>query len=105
MSIRKLPPLEEITDGKYTYMVDTIVEGFITASPSIQFGDPCIIRTRIPTSAYWPWELRDNPPKLKDAGITREQVIASYAFEMGIRWQKDRKRRLRIEAKVEEKLK
>ena len=93
---RELPPLQ--FDGRWA--VDTLVPGFIVAYAGIQCGEPTLIGTRIPTYAIWPWEIRDSPEQLAESGLTREQVIALYSFQQGVKWQRDRKRRKRMEEAV-----
>ena len=95
---RELPPLKY--DGRWA--VDTLVQGFIVAHAGIQCGEPTLIGTRIPAYAPWPWEIRDRPDELAESGLTREQAIALYSFQQGVEWQRDRKRRKRIEEAVME---
>jgi hypothetical protein len=99
----KLPPLEE-RDGHNSepYYVDVLVPGYVEASAAHQFGYPTIPGTRLPTYATWIWEYLEKPEEMgyADGVITRERIIAAYAFEQGVEWQRSRKRRKRMDETV-----
>ena len=79
-------------DADREYYEDVLVPGFIVASSGVQFGDPCLMGTRIPYDATWVWEFLDRPADCAP-GITREQIIALAAFHAGVEWRRSRKRR------------
>lgn len=81
------------------YVVDVLLPGFIEANSGIQFGEPCLIGTRIPFSVGlgWVWEELEDP---YDKRLTREDVIALAAFQAGYEWHRSRKRRKKMEDAV-----
>ena len=96
-----LPPLETRDDGKGDsppYAVDVLVPGLVEASAAHQFGYPTMPGTRLPTYAIWMWEYLDKPGDMgyEIGFMTREKIIAAYAFEAGVQWQRSRKRRKRM---------
>jgi hypothetical protein len=98
-----LPPLEEREGySGQPFYVDVLVPGFVEASCAHQFGYPTMPGTRLPTYAQWMWEYLDKPEEMgyPEGFMTREKIIAAYAFEQGIQWQRSRKRRKRMEETV-----
>jgi len=93
LEVKELPELKQREDG---HLYDELVPGLIVADPRIQFGSPTIKGTRYPCYAMWLWDYVDKPEKLEEMGFTRQQVIAATAFQAGVDWQKNRKRRKRI---------
>ncbi len=81
-------------DGK---LVDVLLPGFIVADSQVQFGEPCLIDTRLPwyVGQGWVWEYLDDPEKVHP-GLTREHIIALAAFHAGYRWSQRRARRQRM---------
>ena len=105
----KLPDLEYREDGKGGYYaVDVIMPGFIEASAAHKFGEPILSGSGIPTfcAMGWLWEALENDSIAEDTGykdaISREQVIAARAFELGMHWQSSRTRRKRMDEAVRE---
>ena len=87
---------ERDTDGDY---VDVLLPGFIEANSARQFGEPCLVGTRIPFSVAlgWVWDSLDSP---EDVPATREQIIALAAFNAGYNWHRSRKRRKKMDDEV-----
>ncbi|MDZ4250937.1 MAG: hypothetical protein U0990_12750 [Candidatus Nanopelagicales bacterium] len=75
--------------------VEILLPGFIEASNEIQFGAPCLVKTRIPfyVGLGWVWECLSDVPSRKVEGLTRENIIALAAFHAGYEWHRKRKRR------------
>lgn len=93
----ELPPLRyEATQDGVEYAIDELVPGFIWASAAHQFGEPVLVGTRLPAYATWLWEYVDKPELMESEHVSREQVIALYSFQMGVEWQRSRKRRKRM---------
>ena len=78
------------------YYIDELLPGFIEANSGMQFGEPCLIGTRIPFSVGlgWVWESLDSP---EGVPATREQIIALAAFCAGYNWHRSRKRRKKMD--------
>ncbi len=95
----RLPPLEyRETEDRIGYAVDVLVPGFVEASAAHQAGYPIVPGTRLPTYATWIWEYVDRPDDMgyEPGFMTREKIIAAYAFEAGVEWQRSRSRRRRM---------
>ena len=99
----KLPDLEfRKGDDGIEWAVDVLVPGLIEASAAHRFGDTCIAGSRMPTWATWIWEMKDDPDALAEHHLTRDAVIAAFAFNAGQEWQKSRTRRKRMDQEVAE---
>ena len=55
----------------------------VVLDPSVQFGEPCIQDTRIPTSALWSLVRGGDPPDLvaRSYGITPQELTAALHWE------------------------
>lgn len=55
----------------------------VMLDPSVQFGEPCIPNTRIPTRAIWSLVHGGDPPDLvaQSYGITPEELSAAFHWE------------------------
>ena len=55
----------------------------VMLDPSVQFGEPCIQHTRIPTRAVWSLVRGGDPPDLvaRSYGITPEELTAALHWE------------------------
>lgn len=111
----KLPPLEirkaekDEYSGEYEYEVDVLFPGIIEASAAHESGKPCIKDARVPTHVLWPPEYLNRADlmalKWKDIAdnycISILDAVIGTAFNMGVQWQKSKKRRKRMDEAVE----
>lgn len=83
------------------YYREELVAGLIVADAEVQWGEPCIVGTRIPFCATWVGEYLDKPQMLEELRITRDMALALIAFEAGYEWHRQRKRRWAMDAAVD----
>ena len=99
--MKNQPDLEYYEYDECIIARDHIIPGVIVADAGVRGGEPCLTGTRLPiTAGSWLPEIIDDSKQLAEMRITRDQALQLIAFYQGTKWQASRKRRKRIEEKV-----